>query len=306
MAARYLKNQRMPAILMWQSMMISSENAGTRAISTSSARLLETVNSTPNLKMEEAETVEKPKERTRILVLGGNGFVGTHVCKEALERGLPVVSVSRSGRPRLTESWVNDVTWLRGSLFESEQWKDQLSEVTAVVSCVGGFGSNAQMRRINGDANIAAINAAAEKGVNRFVYISAADMGLPAFVLRGYYEGKQAAEDALRSKFPYSGVILRPGFIHGNRTVGSMTIPLSAVGTPLEVVMRHLKPATQLPLIGSLLIPPVKVTAVAKAAVRAAVDNAVPPGELDVWGIMRLGDRFTSTKFELRCKSTCS
>lgn len=55
-------------------------------------------------------------------------------------------------------------------------------------------------------------------------------------------------------------------------------------------LFRNIKPATQLPVIGPLLIPPVKVTAVAKAAVRAAVDNAVPPGALDVWGIIRLGD----------------
>ncbi|OAE28091.1 hypothetical protein AXG93_136s1060 [Marchantia polymorpha subsp. ruderalis] len=288
MAARCVKNQRGQVSRLWQSICSVDAAGGGRPISTSSARLQEI----PKLKVEEAEPVDipKPKSRTRILVLGGNGFVGSHVCKEALDRGLPVLSLNRSGRPSVTESWVNDVVWVRGSLFESEKWKDQLSDVSAVVSCVGGFGSNAQMRRINGDANIAAINVAAEKGVKRFVYISAADFGLPSFVLRGYYEGKRAAEDALRAKFPYGGVILRPGFIHGNRRVGNMNIPLSAIGSPLELILRNMKPATQIPVIGPLLTPPVKVTAVAKAAVRAAIDNAVPPGMLDVWGILRLGD----------------
>jgi len=28
-------------------------------------------------------------------VLGGNGFVGSHICREALERGLSVASLSR-------------------------------------------------------------------------------------------------------------------------------------------------------------------------------------------------------------------
>lgn len=28
-------------------------------------------------------------------MLGGNGFVGSHVCKEALDRGLTVASLSR-------------------------------------------------------------------------------------------------------------------------------------------------------------------------------------------------------------------
>lgn len=31
----------------------------------------------------------------QLLVLGGNGFVGSHVCKEALECGLNVSSISR-------------------------------------------------------------------------------------------------------------------------------------------------------------------------------------------------------------------
>lgn len=31
----------------------------------------------------------------QLLVLGGNGFVGSHVCREALERGISVSSLSR-------------------------------------------------------------------------------------------------------------------------------------------------------------------------------------------------------------------
>ncbi|VFR03161.1 unnamed protein product [Cuscuta campestris] len=45
-------------------------------------------------KVEEAETVNLPP-REKILVLGGNGFVGSHICKEALERGLAVASLNR-------------------------------------------------------------------------------------------------------------------------------------------------------------------------------------------------------------------
>lgn len=34
----------------------------------------------------------------------------------------------------------------------------------------------------------------------------------------------------------FSGVILRPGFIYGTRSVGSMKIPLGVIGSPLEMV----------------------------------------------------------------------
>ena len=35
----------------------------------------------------------------KIVIAGGNGFVGTTVCQEALKTGLSVVSISRGGRP---------------------------------------------------------------------------------------------------------------------------------------------------------------------------------------------------------------
>ncbi|EFH48551.1 predicted protein [Arabidopsis lyrata subsp. lyrata] len=46
--------------------------------------------------VEEVESVHVPPTPTeKLLVLGGNGFVGSHICKEALDRGLSVSSLSR-------------------------------------------------------------------------------------------------------------------------------------------------------------------------------------------------------------------
>lgn len=242
-------------------------------------------------KVEEAETVYgSPPQQDKLLILGGNGFLGTHVCKEGLKHGLHISSLSRSGRPTIQEPWTNEVAWHQGNVLEPERWRDALDGVSAVISCVGGFGSNEAMYKINGTANIRAIQAAAESGVKRFVYISAADFGFASFLLRGYYEGKRAAEKELMSKFPYGGVILRPGFIYGTRQVGSLKIPLGVVGAPLEMVLRNAKSASQIPVVGPLLLPPVKASSVAKAAVRAATDVAFPPGIIDVWGIIRHTD----------------
>ncbi|RWW15495.1 hypothetical protein BHE74_00013436 [Ensete ventricosum] len=96
-----------------------------------------------------------------------------------------------------------------------------------------------------------------------------------------------------------TGVILRPGFIYGTRQVGSMKIPLGLIGSPLEMVhpiifsfiLQHTKPLGRLPLVGPLLTPPVNVTAVAKVAVRAAIDPVFPPGIVDVHGILRYSER---------------
>ncbi|XP_073042695.1 uncharacterized protein At1g32220, chloroplastic-like [Primulina eburnea] len=239
-------------------------------------------------KVDEAETVHVPPPPTeKLLVLGGNGFVGSHICKEALDRGLTVSSLSRSGGSSIGEPWASSVIWNQGNLFSMDSWKDVLKGVTSIISCVGGFGSNAEMYKINGTANINAIRAASEEGVKRFVYISAADFGVMNYVLQGYYEGKRAAETELQVRYPYGGVILRPGFIYGTRRVGSMKLPLGVIGSPLEMVLQHAKPLSQVPLIGPLFNPPVNVTAVAKVAVRAATDPVFPPGIVDVYGLLR-------------------
>ncbi|TYH15748.1 hypothetical protein ES288_A05G066600v1 [Gossypium darwinii] len=245
-------------------------------------------------KVEEAETVNVPPPPSeKLLVLGGNGFVGSHICREALNRGLALASLSRSGGSSLHDSWAKNVTWHKGNLLSSDSWKEALDGVTSVISCIGGFGSNSYMYKINGTANINAIRAAADKGVKRFVYISAADFGFANYLLKGYYEGKRAAETELLTKFPYGGVILRPGFIHGTRTVGSMKLPLGIIGSPLEMVLQHAKPLNQLPLVGPLFTPPVNVTAVAKVAVRAATDPVFPPGIVDVYGIQRFSQQMS-------------
>ncbi|KAJ0041973.1 hypothetical protein Pint_18863 [Pistacia integerrima] len=85
------------------------------------------------------------------------------------------------------------------------------------------------------------------------------------------------------------GVILRPGFIHGTRRVGQMKLPLSVIGAPLEMIPKHAKLLSKIPLIGPLFIPPVHVTSVAKVAVTAAIDPTFPPGIIDVYGILQHG-----------------
>ncbi|GER34411.1 NAD(P)-binding Rossmann-fold superfamily protein [Striga asiatica] len=265
---------------------IASRNG--QFLSTSSDKFTATDHSAKVEKVEEAETVKVPPPPTeKLLVLGGNGFVGSHICKEALDHGLVVASLSRSGRASIQESWANNVIWHQGNLFTTDSWKDALKGVTSIISCVGGFGSNSEMYKINGTANMNAIRAASEEGVKRFVYISAADFGVVNYLLKGYYEGKRAAETELLTRYPYGGVILRPGFIYGTRSVGSMKLPLGVIGSPLEMVLQHTKPLNQVPLVGPLLTPPVNVTAVAKVAVRAATDPIFPPGIVDVYGILR-------------------
>lgn len=52
---------------------------------------------------------------------------------------------------------------LVGDVFYAN-WDEVLVGATAVVSTLGGFGSEEQMQRINGEANVVAVNAAKDFG----------------------------------------------------------------------------------------------------------------------------------------------
>ncbi|KAL5974431.1 hypothetical protein ACLOJK_031096 [Asimina triloba] len=252
-----------------------------RLLSTDSNKVDEPFKAEPG-KVEEAETINVlPPPSEKLLVLGGNGFVGSHVCKEAVDLGLSVSSLSRSGRSNVNERWANAVTWHQGNLLLPESWKDVLDDVTSVISCVGGFGSNSYMYKINGTANINAIRAAAEKELSRIVKgVAMLDAAPTKVNSDSWKENKRFLECD-------GGIILRPGFIHGTRQVGSMKIPLGVIGSPMEMVLQHAKPLTRVPLLGPLFTPPVGATTVAKVAVRAATDPVFPPGIVDVYGILR-------------------
>lgn len=51
-----------------------------------------------------------------------------------------------------------------GDVFDEKSWLPALEGATGVVSCIGAFGSNAFMERINGDANVHAAEVAKRAG----------------------------------------------------------------------------------------------------------------------------------------------
>lgn len=70
-----------------------------------------------------------PPPRSKVLVLGGNGFVGNAICMEALSRGLEVASMSRSGRPKREDGWMSDVEWIKADALEPDSYIKYLSPI---------------------------------------------------------------------------------------------------------------------------------------------------------------------------------
>ncbi|KAG9019659.1 hypothetical protein FRB90_012005 [Tulasnella sp. 427] len=77
-----------------------------------------------------------------ILVVGGNGFLGSAVCRRALAKGLEVASISSSGQPFRTPkghvpSWTDKVKWHAASALEPSSYASLLDGKTAVVHTLG-------------------------------------------------------------------------------------------------------------------------------------------------------------------------
>ena len=222
-----------------------------------------------------------------LLVLGGNGYVGQNVCAAAIQSNLfsEVRSLNRSGAPtsppdHLAELF-SQVEWVKGDIFDEHARGDAIDGVDAVVSCIGAFGSNDFMKKICGGATIEAINTAKTKGVQRFGFVSSAQvyegsagLNLPqSMPMHGYFQGKYIAEKELLKYFPDGYVILRPGFIYGKRKVGAVELPLQLVGAPINFVGNHLGPLSSaiqaIPFIGKEVSSMVPVDCVGRAMIKS-------------------------------------
>ena len=76
----------------------------------------------------------------------------TTVCREAVKQGYTVTSLSRSGS---SVSPVEGVTYKKCDVFDRNSWEKEVNDnVHGVISCIGTFGTNEFMRKINGDVNV--------------------------------------------------------------------------------------------------------------------------------------------------------
>ncbi|KAJ1842671.1 hypothetical protein LPJ73_005727 [Coemansia sp. RSA 2703] len=251
----------------------------------------------------------------KLFVVGGTGFVGQAVCRQALAQGWSVVSLSRRGAPSRNAQAPPGIHWVRGDALTPSTYLSQLEGCTAVVHSVGvlletnykpwvSLGSRntpsataATYESANRDSALAVWHAAQQTGVKAFAYMSAAD-ALPGINPR-YISTKREAEAVIlgdRQQQQQEGgggnvrpVVLRPGFLYSaDRPV---TLPIAAaVGvftkvvrdTPLGCLVRRTP-------LAKAATPALNRDVLAAAIVRALDDPRVE-GILDVAEIQRLGE----------------
>jgi uncharacterized protein YbjT (DUF2867 family) len=219
----------------------------------------------------------------KLVVAGGNGFIGTEICRVAVQNGHEVAAFGRSGRPDLTPTrhpWVQDVEWRAADVFATDTWSDLLEGADALVHSIATIQEaperNVTFERVNGESVLHAAQAATDAGVEAFVFLSVRD-ALP-FVSGRFLSAKRRAERELTEQYTQlRSVILRPNLVYGPRRRGSAS--LAAV---LE----------QMPSLGAGYASdegrPLPVELVAAAAVHAAFTASLE-GALTVPQIADLG-----------------
>jgi len=161
---------------------------------------------------------------TKLLVVGGSGFLGREICREAVGDGYAVRSVSRGGRPSTDlpglhqhdAQWIDDVEWTSADLFSPHTWRDRLRGCDIVVHAVGTAHESptdgVTFERINGDSAILTALEAERAGVEQFVFLSSA-VNYPT-ARREYLRSKRRAERAI-SDLNFDLTVLRPGPVYG-------------------------------------------------------------------------------------------
>ncbi|EMC93982.1 hypothetical protein BAUCODRAFT_94015 [Baudoinia panamericana UAMH 10762] len=83
--------------------------------------------------------------KKKLVVCGGNGFLGSRICKAAVARDWDVTSISRSGEPnwpsvsshQTAPPWSKSVTWRSANILQPDTYKTDLEGADAVVHSMG-------------------------------------------------------------------------------------------------------------------------------------------------------------------------
>jgi len=95
----------------------------------------------------------------KILVVGGNGFIGSAVCKAALARGMQVTSISSSGKPYTSAkghspAWASKVDWQKGDALIPETYAHIMPTVGGVVHTLGTLLEDGQYKKALGEGSL--------------------------------------------------------------------------------------------------------------------------------------------------------
>jgi len=162
-----------------------------------------------------------------LCIIGGNGFIGQAIAKEASNLGAKVLCISRSGKPRkeISEPWGVRVNWIKGDAMNPNSFESVLQESDAVVHTVGTLidtsitrgkqpGEEGTYEHMNRETAKAIGQKLSEIGGKKLVFLSASKA--PPLINR-YITTKFQAEEFLFGLPHLRTTVLRPGYVYSDQ-----------------------------------------------------------------------------------------
>ena len=148
-----------------------------------------------------------------VLVVGGTGFVGTHLCRELVERGHEVTAMSRTpeSAPAGVETVTGDVT-AYDSVEGAFEGRDAAVNLVALSPLFKPDGGDEMHDRVHRQGTEHCVRAAEDHGVERFVQLSA--LGADPDGATAYIRAKGQAEEIVRGS-GLDWTIFRPSVVFG-------------------------------------------------------------------------------------------
>ncbi|ADD06188.1 arNOG06768 family NADH-binding domain protein [Natrialba magadii ATCC 43099] len=154
----------------------------------------------------------------KVLVAGGTGFIGSHLCTELVERGHEVTSLSRNPTSEDAADLPDEVDLASGDVSDYDTIVDTVADHDAVVNFVSlsplyqpPSGTDHETVHLGGTENL--VRAAEEGEVERFLQISA--LGADPDGPTPYIRAKGRAEEIVREA-ALGWTIVRPSIVFGD------------------------------------------------------------------------------------------
>jgi NADH dehydrogenase len=152
----------------------------------------------------------------KVLVVGGSGFIGSHLCRELKERGHSVTALSRSpgndDLPKGISKAMGNVT-AYDSMHEAFEGMDVAVNLVALSPLFKPSGGNEMHDRVHRQGTENVVRACEEHGVPRLVQMSA--LGADPAGKTAYIRSKGKAEEVVRES-SLDWVIFRPSVVFGD------------------------------------------------------------------------------------------
>ena len=161
-------------------------------------------------------TTRSPLEGKLVTLIGGSGFLGSHIAQDLLQRGARVRIASREPEKAFKLKPLANLGQLqlaRCNAADADSIRKCVAGSDAVAYLIGTFEGN--QRQLQAKSAGVAAEAAAAGGATSFVYISA--IGADPEKETGYYRTKGEGEKLVLDAFP-TATVIRPSVIFGEES----------------------------------------------------------------------------------------